>query len=133
MDDINEEAFKSLRKLSTLIIPNFEEEHFIKFCEILLAVDVIRSTNHNISCFELASGVSFEDSTILVKTIISTTTEANNKQKPTRNEPEILAHMPQVNSTIPKLELTVNDSKQSEELKSADFVSTILLGIFLFS
>lgn len=56
----------NLQKLQT---PAIARESVQELCNVLKAIDVIYTTNWNISCFEYTSGSDFEDSIITTRPI----------------------------------------------------------------
>lgn len=69
-------AFHSLKHLKELHIPRIDQSVSLDLCNTLTGIDAINIGTYEISCFELVSGHSFEDSTA---TVPPTSTRGNNK------------------------------------------------------
>lgn len=65
---MNLNAFKYLVNLRTFYIPKIDHKIVGKLCQQLESLDIMRLTSEKIdlSCFELASGSTFDDSTIRI-------------------------------------------------------------------
>lgn len=88
------DIFTPMHYLAHLKVPSLSEESATSLCHALTAIDVISSTDYDISCFELVSGTSFEESiierTTTAVTVSSSTvasvvvTSTTTKKTPTR-------------------------------------------------
>lgn len=64
LQDINVSAFHPLSDLLKLKIPHVSRTATYGLCEKISVIDVISFDNYNISCYELISGSSYDESTI---------------------------------------------------------------------
>jgi hypothetical protein len=65
--DIN--AFNPIVKLQNLSIPQLDQDTIFELCEKLVSIDIINFDTFDVSCYELVSGQTFEESVVTIKTI----------------------------------------------------------------
>lgn len=57
-------AFAPLKELQTLKLTSLPQQSIHELCRLLEAIDDINTDSYDISCLELVSGMTFEESTI---------------------------------------------------------------------
>lgn len=61
---INLEAFRPFVNLRSFQVTDIAQHEIRDLCDILTAIDVINMDKYDVSCFQLVSGASFEESTV---------------------------------------------------------------------
>lgn len=64
LQTVNVKAFEPIHKLSKLNIGTLTADNVFDLCSVLSAIDVVSTDKYHISCFELVSGSTFDESTV---------------------------------------------------------------------
>lgn len=64
LQTVNVNAFEPIHKLSKLNIGTLTADNVFDLCSVLTSIDVVSTDKYDISCFELVSGSTFDESTV---------------------------------------------------------------------
>lgn len=140
---MNVAAFRPLTSLATLRISNIDETVATKLCETLPTVDEISTSKFNLSCFELMSGASFEESTIKENLTIvfkpiprpvypKMIKQESSSARLTETLP-VSTEKPDHNNSTPSSTNSTMTGDGSGGLQKADSINNILIGIIVVS
>lgn len=74
-------AFAPLKELHTLKLTSLPQQSIHELCHNLEVIDVINTDSYDISCLELVSGLTFEESTITLQPpVVKKPPEADRKR-----------------------------------------------------
>lgn len=126
-EKINTQAFVPLKNLAKLKLPKLEQDTVADLCKILTSIDLISFKNYDISCFELESGSSYDESTI--RKIPETMQEdeeikkevENKEQNVEKPKPSAKERKPKANTAITSTTMNpinITDTNGHESLNS---------------